>query len=190
MFEHLIPPPDIARWGTCGELASVPAGNVVQHPENISFEEAAASWMQYVKAWGDLVEKAKLTQGDRLIVTAASGSVGIDAFQVAKVAGATVIATTRTAAKPQALLEPGAGHVVVTCEENLVATVREITVGAGARVVLDPVGCPDVARPEASPFVIKQLKPLFARTFTLDRIQEATRFLESNAPVGKVVGNV
>jgi hypothetical protein len=38
----LIPPTDIARWGTYGELANVPARNLVKHPENISFEVAAA----------------------------------------------------------------------------------------------------------------------------------------------------
>src|SRR4029077_15848105 len=79
----LIPPPDIARWGTYGEVANVPARNLVKHPANISFEEAAASWMQYVTAWGALVEQAKLTRGDFVIVTAASSSVGIAAFQVA-----------------------------------------------------------------------------------------------------------
>jgi NADPH:quinone reductase-like Zn-dependent oxidoreductase len=39
----LIPPTDIARWGTYGELANVPARNLVKHPENISLEVAAAS---------------------------------------------------------------------------------------------------------------------------------------------------
>ena len=95
----LIPPADVARWGTYGELANVPARNLVKHPRNISFEEAAASWMQYVTAWGALIEQAKLTASDFVIVTAASSSVGIAAFQVAKAVGATVIATTRTRAK-------------------------------------------------------------------------------------------
>jgi NADPH:quinone reductase-like Zn-dependent oxidoreductase len=166
---------------------------VVNHPANVSFEEAAASWMQYLTACGALVGQAKLTQGDSIIVTAASSSVGIAGFQVAKVVGATVIATTRTAAKPQALLEQGADPVVITC--GLVARVMEITTGAGARVVFDPVGFPDVARPDAGPLVIKQLKPLIASTLTLDQIEEttrfeeATRFLESNSQVGMIVGN-
>lgn len=242
----LIPPPDIARWGTYGEVANVPARNLVKHPENISFEEAAASWMQYVTAWGALVEQAKLTKGDSVIVTAASSSVGIAAFQVAKAMGATSIATTRTRAKRQGLLENGADHVVVTDEEDLVARVMEITNGAGARVVFDPVGGPsfnpltesmarggilleygalsteptpfplftvlgksltlkgylykeitnnDAALERAKAFITKglasgELKPVIARTFTLDQIQEATRFLESNAQIGKVVVNV
>ena len=83
----LIPAPNIARWGTYGELANVLARNLVKHPRNISFEEAAASWMQYLTAWGALIEQAKLTAGDFVIVTAASSSVGIAAFQVAKAVG-------------------------------------------------------------------------------------------------------
>src|SRR5215471_14937247 len=242
----LVPPPDIARWGTYGEVANVPARNLVKHPENISFEEAAASWMQYVTAWGALVEQAKLTQGDFVIVTAASSSVGIAAFQVARAVGATVIATTRTRAKRQALIDHGADHVVVTDEENLVARVMEITRDVGARVVFDPVGGPsfialtdsmarggilleygalsleptpfplftvlgksltlkgylngeitndDAALERAKAFISiglasGQLKPVIARSFPLEQIQEATRFLESNAQIGKVVVNV
>ncbi|MEN0036768.1 MAG: zinc-dependent alcohol dehydrogenase family protein [Cellvibrio sp.] len=138
----LIPPSDIARWGTYGEIANVPARNLVKHPANISFEAAAASWMQYVTAWGALIDQAKLTKNDFVIVTAASSSVGIAAFQIARIVGATVIATTRTSAKRQALLDAGAHHVIATEEEDLVARVMEITEGVGARVVFDPVGGP------------------------------------------------
>jgi NADPH:quinone reductase-like Zn-dependent oxidoreductase len=242
----LIPPTDIARWGTYGELANVPARNLVKHPDNISFELAAASWMQYVTAWGALIDQAKLSTGDVVIVTAASSSVGIAAFQIAKAVGATIIATTRTRAKRQALIEHGADHVVVTDEEDLVARVMEITRGVGARVVFDPVGGPsfvpltesmahggilleygalsteptpfplftvlgksltlkgylngeitnnEAALERAKAFITNglssgQLKPVIARTFPLEQIQEATRFLESNAQIGKVVVNV
>ena len=242
----LIPPSDIARWGTYGELANVPARNLVKHPENISLEEAAAAWMQYVTAWGALVEQAKLTAGDFVIITAASSSVGMAAFQIARAVGATTIATTRTPAKREALIAHGADHAVVTAEENLVARVMEITSGVGARVVFDPVGGPsfipltesmahggilqeygalsteptpfplftvlsksltlkgylngeitnnDAALERAKSFITKglasgQLKPVIARTFPLEQIQEATRFLESNAQIGKVVVNV
>src|ERR1700757_1126134 len=242
----LIPPTDVARWGTYGEVANVPARNLVKHPKNISFEEAAASWMQYVTAWGALVEQARLTRRDFVVVTAASSSVGIAAFQVARAVGATVIATTRTSAKRQALLDNGAHHVIATEEEDLVTRVMEITNGLGARVVFDPVGGPavepltqsmsrggilleygalsseptpfplftalgksltlkgylyreivndDAALDRAKSFITKglasgQLKPLIARVFRLDQIQEATRFLESNAQVGKIVVSV
>ena len=92
--------------------------------------------MQYVTAWGALVEQAKLGERDFVIVTAASSSVGLAAFQIARMVGATVIATTRTGAKRQALIDAGAHYVVATGEEDLVARVMEITDGQGARVVL------------------------------------------------------
>ena len=138
----LIPPLDIARCGTYGELANVPAHLVVKSPEGLSFEKAAASWMQYVTAWGALIEQAKLGQQDFVLVTAASSSVGLAAFQVARMVGATPIAITRTRAKKQALLDAGAAHVIVSDEEDIVERVMAITAGQGARVVFDPVGGP------------------------------------------------
>ncbi|MCY1287112.1 Quinone oxidoreductase 1 [compost metagenome] len=138
----LIPPLDIARWGTYGELANVPAHLVVKSPENLSFEEVAASWMQYVTAWGALIEQAKLQQGDFVLVTAASSSVGLAAFQMARRVGATAIAITRTRTKKQALLDAGAAHVIVSDEEDIVERVMALTDGQGARVVFDPVGGP------------------------------------------------
>ncbi|HCT03864.1 MAG TPA: NADPH:quinone reductase, partial [Pseudomonas sp.] len=84
----VIPPLDIARWGTYGEVANVPAHLTVKHPHTLSFIQAAASWMQYVTAWGALIEQAKLTTGDVVLVTAASSSVGLAAFQIARSVGA------------------------------------------------------------------------------------------------------
>ncbi len=242
----VIPPLDIARWGTYGEVANLPANLVVKHPASVSFEQAAAAWMQYVTAWGALVYRAKLSQDDFVIVTAASSSVGVAAFQIARKVGATVIAVTRTGAKRQALFDAGADHVIAMQEEDLVAKVMEITGGEGARVVFDPVGGPSfepltqsmarggilleygalspeptpfplftvlgksltlkgylytevladpAALEEAKAFIVEgletgDLKPLISKTFPLDQIQEAHRFLESNEQIGKVVVTV
>ncbi|MDP1069463.1 zinc-binding dehydrogenase, partial [Klebsiella pneumoniae] len=79
-----------------------------------------------------LVEQAKLTQGDVVLVTAASSSVALAAFQIARSVGATLIAVTRTCAKKQALLDAGATHVIVSDEENLVDRVMALTNGEGA----------------------------------------------------------
>ena len=95
----LIPPLDISRWGTYGELTNIPARLTVKHPKTLSFEEAAAVWMQYVTAYGALIEQAKLQRGNFVIVTAASSSVGLAALQIARQVGATSIAITRTKAK-------------------------------------------------------------------------------------------
>ncbi|MCU6452991.1 zinc-dependent alcohol dehydrogenase family protein [Sphingomonas sp. A2-49] len=138
----LVPPLDIARWGTYGEVANVPADHLVRHPEQLSSIEAAAVWMQYMTAYGALIEQAKLGPDDHLIVTAASSSVGLAAIQIAHQVGATVIATTRTGAKRDALTALGADHVIATAEESLSDRVAAITGGRGARVVFDPVGGP------------------------------------------------
>jgi NADPH:quinone reductase-like Zn-dependent oxidoreductase len=138
----IIPALDIARWGTYGEIVNIPARQVVRHPENISFTQAAASWMQYVTAWGALIEQAKITQDDFIIVTAASSSVGLAAIQIANLVGSTVIAVTRTRAKEDALFDVGAHHVICTQEENIVDRVMEITHNDGARVAFDPIAGP------------------------------------------------
>jgi NADPH:quinone reductase-like Zn-dependent oxidoreductase len=242
----VIPPLDIARWGTYGELANVPANLTVKHPENLSFEQAAASWMQYVTAWGALVEQAKLQKGDFVLVTAASSSVGLAALQIAGMVGATAVAITRTRAKKQALLDAGAAHVIVSEEEDIVEATMALTGGLGARVVFDPIGGPSfipltqsmakggilleygALSPEPTPFPLftvlgrsltlkgylyseivsdqatlsrakafilnglesGALRPIIAKTFTLDNIQEAHRFLETNQQIGKIVVTV
>jgi NADPH:quinone reductase-like Zn-dependent oxidoreductase len=191
----------------------------------------------------ELIEPAR---GDFVVVTAASSSVGLAAFQIARMGGATVIATTRTSAKKQALLEAGAHHVIATQEEDLAAGFMEITGSKGARVVFDPVGGPSfepltqsMARggillecgalsTEPTPFPLftvlgksltlkgylytevitddallqrardfitdglrsGHLKPVVAKVFKLDEIQEAHRYLESNEQIGKIVINV
>ncbi|HEV2152816.1 zinc-dependent alcohol dehydrogenase family protein [Bradyrhizobium sp.] len=242
----VIPTEDMARWGTYGEVINIPARNLVAHPNNLTFEQAAASWMKYVTAWGALIEQANLKADDYLVVTAASSSVGIAAFQVARAVGATVIATTRTSAKSRALLDAGAHHVIATAEEDLVPRVMEITSGKGARVVFDPIGGPAIEQlanamsrrgilleygalsPDAGAFpqfavlgkslTIKgylynevvdddealaraknfiseglssgTLTPLISRSFKFEQIREATRFLESNEQIGKIVVTV
>ncbi|MFZ6646084.1 zinc-dependent alcohol dehydrogenase family protein [Undibacterium sp. TJN25] len=146
----IVPPLDIARWGTYGEVVNVPARLVVKHAKNLSFEKAAAVWMQYVTAWGALVDYGKLTKGDFLIVTAASSSVALAAIQIARMVGAIVIASTRTSNKRQALIDAGAHHVVAVDEEDIVQRVMEITGGVGARLAFDPVVGPSFDKLAAS----------------------------------------
>ncbi|MGK9166201.1 zinc-dependent alcohol dehydrogenase family protein [Inquilinus limosus] len=141
----LVPPLSITRWGTYGEVANVPAEVTVRHPETLSWTEAAAVWMQYVTAYGALIEVASVGRGDAVLITAASSSVGLAAIQITNRIGAISIAATRITAKAAALRDAGAAHVIVTDEEDLVARARAITGGAGVRVVFDPVAGPSFA---------------------------------------------
>jgi NADPH:quinone reductase-like Zn-dependent oxidoreductase len=102
--------------------------------------------MQYLTAYGALIEIAKLGAGDTLLIPAASSSVGIAAIQFANLVGATPIALTRKQDKRAALMKLGAAHVIATEEQDLVAEVKQLTKNKGARVVFDPVGGPTVAK--------------------------------------------
>ncbi|HUD56535.1 MAG TPA: zinc-dependent alcohol dehydrogenase family protein [Terracidiphilus sp.] len=134
------------RYGTLGEEAVVPAFALAEYPKNLSPAQASAVLMQYLTAYGALVHYGKIAAGDFVSITAASSSVGLAAIQIARDAGATAIAVTRTSGKRKALLELGAHHVIVTQEEDYPARIGEITGGKGARLTFDPVAGPFVQK--------------------------------------------
>jgi NADPH2:quinone reductase len=135
-----IPAFSMNQYGVYGEVAIVPAYAVAKHPANLSLPEAASIWMQYLTAYGAVVEYGHLAAGQAVIITAASSCIGVAAIQVANSLGAMPIAATRTAAKRDALLAAGAAHVVVTDEQDLAVEVMRLTEGKGARLAVDPIG--------------------------------------------------
>ncbi|MGX8009378.1 zinc-dependent alcohol dehydrogenase family protein [Mesorhizobium sp. ORM8.1] len=137
----IIPPRSMARWPAYGERVIFPAELVVKHPAALGFEAAAATWMQYLTAYGALVDIAGLGPGEPVVITAASSSVGLAAVQIANLIGAVPIAVTRTSAKKDALLNSGAAHVVAAQEEDIEARLKAVA-PQGVRVVLDAVGGP------------------------------------------------
>ncbi|UXU86103.1 zinc-dependent alcohol dehydrogenase family protein [Burkholderia sp. S-53] len=143
---NVIPSFSMNQYFTYGEVIVVPEYAVTRHPKSLSFAEAASVWMMFVTAYGALIEDAKVTHGDFVVVPAASSSVGLAAIQIANFAGATSIAVTRHADKRQPLLDAGAAHVIVTDEADLVDEIMRITGGKGARVAFDPVGGPNFSK--------------------------------------------
>ncbi|MCK1734991.1 zinc-dependent alcohol dehydrogenase family protein [Bradyrhizobium sp. 138] len=138
----IVPPLSMVRWPAYAELANFPAEIVVKHPPELGFETAAAVWMQYLTAYGALVDIAGLGRGDVVAITAASSSVGLAAIQIANRIGATPIALTRTSAKRRALRDAGAAHVIASDEEDIGARLAAIAGSNGVRVVFDAVGGP------------------------------------------------
>jgi NADPH:quinone reductase-like Zn-dependent oxidoreductase len=135
-----IPGFSMNQYPVLGEEAVVPSSVLATVPGSFSAVEGAAVWMQYSTAYGALVPFGKVAAGDFVLITASSSSVGLAAIQIVKAQGGISIATTRTSAKKEQLLALGADHVIATEEEDLVARVRSITGGKGARIVFDPVG--------------------------------------------------
>ncbi len=140
----VIPPIGLSRYGTYGESIVVPARFVVPKPDSLSFELAASAWMQYLTAYGGLVQAGSLRQGEHVLITAASSSVGLAAIQIALSVGAIPIATTTTQAKKEAVRSLGALHVIATQEEDLSTALSNILGPDGLHRVFDAVGGPQV----------------------------------------------
>ena len=137
-----IPSFPMSQYGVYGESAIVPAYAAAKYPDKLSAIEGAAIWMQYLTAFGALLEYGGLKKNDSVLITAASSSVGLAAIQITKAAGGVAIATTRGVDKKAFLLVAGADHVIVTDEENLVEKGMALTSGKGVRLVFDPVAGP------------------------------------------------
>ena len=138
----VLPPTSMKQEPTHAEYLVVAQARLVKSPPGQAWTDAAATWMQYLTAYGALVQAAGLREGDFVVITAASSSVGLAAIQIARRMGAVPLAVTRTSAKREALLQAGAAEVIASEEENLRSRLFEITGKAGARVVFDPVGGP------------------------------------------------
>jgi NADPH:quinone reductase-like Zn-dependent oxidoreductase len=140
----VIPAFSMNRYGVYAERAIVPASAVLKRPAGWGTRESAAIWMQYLTAYGALIDISKIGPGDAVIITAASSSVGLAAIQIANHVGAVPIAVTRTAAKQAPLQKAGAAHVIVTEKQNLETEALRITGGKGAKVAFDPIAGPMV----------------------------------------------
>ncbi len=241
-----IPSFSMGTYGVYGESAVVPAYAAVRYPGNLSPIEGTAIWMQYLTAFGALIEFGGLQKNAFVLITAGSSSVALAAIQIAKSVGAVAIVTTRGAGKKAFLASAGADHVIATDEEDLVERVMAFTSGQGAGMVFDPVGGPlleKLAEAAASGATIFEygalspaptlfplfaalskgltvrgytlfeivgdpgrlargksfvydglesgsLKPVIDRTFPLESIVEAHRYMESNRQKGKIVVTV
>jgi NADPH:quinone reductase len=122
-----------------------PPGHQIHHiPDDMPFDHAASFNLTYGTAYYGLVRRGALRSGESVLVLGASGGCGSAAVQVAKAAGASVVAVAGGREKSALVRELGADAVVDYREvESLSAAVREATAGRGVDVVFDPVGGAD-----------------------------------------------
>jgi NADPH2:quinone reductase len=113
-------------------------------PDGMSFEQAAAFTLTFQTAHFALVARAQFKSGETVLVTGASGGVGLAAVQLAKALGANVLAAVSSAEKGAVAKANGADHIVDTSAANLRDALREqvraVTGGRGADIVLEQVG--------------------------------------------------
>jgi NADPH:quinone reductase len=135
------------RWGGFASYAVIPERAAMPLPRGLSYDQAANLLGNYETAYHVLAHRGRLTAGEVVLINGASGSTGLAAVHVAKMLGATVIATGRSPDKLAQVQEQGADHVLVTADsEGRVRRfrdeVKELTGGVGVHVVYDGVGGP------------------------------------------------
>jgi NADPH:quinone reductase-like Zn-dependent oxidoreductase len=126
--------------GGYAEYVASPAMNVIPMPANLGFEEAAAIPLVFLTAWHMLMTRAQLKPDETVLVLGAGSGVGSAAIQIAKVAGARVIATAGSEAKLQKARELGADETFLHSIEHWSREVRRLTDGRGVDVVVEHVG--------------------------------------------------
>ncbi len=130
----------VNNFGSHAELRSVPARNCWLVPEGMDIKQAAAIPVPFGTADDCLFEYGDLKEGETVLVQAGAGAVGLAAIQLAKRAGATVIATASSAEKLERLKALGMDHGVNYRDQDLVAEVKKLTDNKGVNLVVDPVG--------------------------------------------------
>jgi zinc-binding alcohol dehydrogenase/oxidoreductase len=125
--------------GTHTELVAVPAANVYPIPDGVGFEEAAAFPLVFLTAYRMLATKARVGEGEWVLVWGAGGGVGTAAFSIAKALGARTIVTSSSDWKLERLQELGADAALNHREIDVAKEVKELT-GVGADVVIEHVG--------------------------------------------------
>ena len=125
--------------GGYAEYVKSPAANVIPIPGNMSFEEAAAIPLVFLTAWHMLFYRAHLQPAEEVLVIAAGSGVGSAAIQIAKAAGARVIATAGSEPKLRKAKELGADEVLLH-QGEFAREVKKRTGGRGVDVVFEHVG--------------------------------------------------
>jgi len=113
---------------------------IMQMPDGMSYEAAAASPIVYGTSHVALTLRTKLLPGETLLVHGAAGGAGLAAVEIGKALGATVIAVASTPEKRKIVAEYGADHVLDPATDVIHERVLELTGGEGANVIYDPVG--------------------------------------------------
>lgn len=137
--QRVIATPPLPNGGLA-ERVVAPADGVFPIPDSMPFESAAAMHIVYQTAHFALHRRAALRAGETVLVHAGAGGVGSAAIQLAKAAGAGVIATAGGPEKIEVCRGLGADVTVDYREDSFIEVVKEATEGRGADVIFDPVG--------------------------------------------------
>jgi NADPH:quinone reductase-like Zn-dependent oxidoreductase len=126
--------------GGAADRVAVPARNLFPLPDEVPYEEAASVPLVFQTAWRALMGRAELRAGETVLVTGASGGVSTAAIQIARLAGARVLAVTSGPENAERVRDLGADLVIDRVEEDFSKAAWQATGRRGVDVALDSVG--------------------------------------------------
>ncbi|GLS12587.1 NAD(P)H-quinone oxidoreductase [Hydrogenophaga electricum] len=136
----------LVAGGGYAEYCVAPVAQCLPVPAGLDDVQAASLPETFFTVWSNVFDRGRLQPGETLLVQGGTSGIGVTAIQLAKAAGAHVIATAGSAHKCAACLALGADHAINYREQDFVAVARELTGGRGVDVVLDMVAGDYVAR--------------------------------------------
>jgi NADPH:quinone reductase len=136
----------LVAGGGYAELCAAPVGQCLPVPKGLSDIEAASLPETFFTVWSNVFDRVRLQSGETLLIQGGTSGIGVTAIQMAKAAGATVIATAGSDDKCAACVKLGADHAVNYKTHDFADEVKRITAGRGADVILDMVAGAYVAR--------------------------------------------
>lgn len=126
--------------GTYCELKAIPAAQLYELDDSLTFEEGAAFPLTFETAYRMLVTKAALREGESVLIWGIGGGVALAAFELCRALGARTIVTSSSPQKIERARSLGADVAVSHVDDDVVQAVKEATDGRGADVVVETVG--------------------------------------------------
>jgi NADPH2:quinone reductase len=136
----------LVAGGGYAELCVAPVGQCLPVPAVLTDIEAASLPETFFTVWSNVFDRGRLQPGETLLVQGGTSGIGVTAIQLARAAGAHVIATAGSDDKCAACVALGADHAINYRTSDFVAEVKRLTDGKGANVVLDMVAGDYIAR--------------------------------------------
>lgn len=136
----------LVAGGGYAQLCVAPVAQCLPVPKGLTDIEAASLPETFFTVWSNVFDRGRLQAGETLLIQGGTSGIGVTAIQMAKAAGAKVIATAGSDDKCQACLALGADHAINYKTTDFVAEAKRLTGGAGVDVILDMVAGDYVAR--------------------------------------------
>jgi len=130
----------VTVWGGYAEYVKCKPHHLIRIPNSLSFSNAVAGQIPFATAWEALIDVANLSLGETILITAAGGGVGTAAIQVAKLAGARIIAAAGSDEKLEKVRALGADEIINYTNQDIGQACKKFTDGKGVDCVLEMVG--------------------------------------------------